>query len=275
MINQRSMLCWRRGAQLGEAPAGLGERVVEMLIANEACYSTALILAGEPKWAKRHARRLRRDARALGIGEVDESEVLEALAELSHAAFAAGGSKRDGVVRVVASRTNACAPELVALSIEATEEPSQWRASQAPFAHDTEGRVWTGAKGSNFPLYTRAREWMAEKGLEEVLLVDAEDCVVEGCRSNIFVVAADGELVAPNLSRGAVAGLAQELVHEGIPEVVIRDMKSSELPDAREIIAVNSLCCAKPIVQLDGKPMGSGTPGPWHQRLLDLLSSEP
>lgn len=70
---------------------------------------------------------------------------------------------------------------------------------------------------------------MGEKSLEEVLLVDAEGCVVEGCRSNLFVVDAAGELVAPNLSRGAVAGLAQELVHEGIPEVVVRDMKSRVL----------------------------------------------
>lgn len=245
-----------------------------MLISNEACYSTALILAGAPTWAKRHARRLRRDALALGIGEVDEAEVQGALGELSDAAFNEGGAKRDGVVRVVAARTDAGELELIALSIEFSEEAAQWRAVLAPFAHDTEGRVWTGAKGSNFALYTRAREWMAEQGTEEVLLVDGEDCVVEGCRSNIFVVDRDGELVAPNLSRGAVAGLAQELVHEGIPEVVVRDMKSTELAEAREIIAVNSLWRARPIVQLDGKPTGTGTPGPWNDRIRELLASE-
>ena len=89
------------------------------------------------------------------------------------------------------------------------------------------------------------------------------------------MVDAGGALVAPNLSRGAVAGLAQELVHERIPEVVVRDMKSSELAEAREIIAVNSLCRASLIVQLDGKPVGSGAPGPWQQRIFELLSREP
>ena len=269
------MLCWRSGDHLCEAPADLGERVFKLLIANEACYSTALILAGAPTWAKRHARRLKRDALALGLGDVDECEVLQALEELSHAAFSEGGSKRDGVVRIMASRGDAGALELVALSLEATEEPSRWRAVLAPFAHDTEGRVWTGAKGSNFQLYQRARDLMAEKGMQEGLLVDGEDCVVEGCRSNIFVVDANGALVAPNSSRGAVAGLAQELVHEHCPEVVGRDMKSAELAEAREIIAVNSLCRASSIVALDGRPVGSGAPGPWQQRILELLSSEP
>jgi len=73
----------------------------------------------------------------------------------------------------------------------------------------------------------------------------------------------------------AVAGLAQELVHEQCNEVVVRDMKSAELAEAREIIAVNSLCRASPVVQLDGKPVGSGAPGPWQQRILDFLTSEP
>ena len=90
MIHPNPLLCWRSGSHLGELPANLGDRVFEMLIAGEACYSTALVLAGAPTWAKRHARRLKRDAAALGIGEVDEVEVLQALGELSHAVFAEG-----------------------------------------------------------------------------------------------------------------------------------------------------------------------------------------
>ena len=217
MTIQTSTLSWHSGTGLGDAPAGLGERALEWLIAGEACYSAARIHASKPKWAQRHARRLKRDARALGLGEVAEEDVLLALSELGAAAFSKRGMDGNGIVRIVAFRGAEGQLELYALPEEFTPEPDEWRAVLAPFAHDMEGRVWTGAKGSNLPLYNRARALMAERGMQEVLLVDGDDCVVEGCRSNIFVVDAGGALVAPNLSRGAVAGLAQEIVHEHIP----------------------------------------------------------
>jgi D-alanine transaminase len=113
---------------------------------------------------------------------------------------------------------------------------------------------------------------MGEAEVEEVVLVDDAGYVIEGCRSNLFVVDRDGALVAPNISRGAVAGLAQELVHERIPDVVIRDMSVDELDDAQEIIAVNAVRQAAPIVRLNHEPIGTGEPGAWQRRLSQELA---
>jgi len=106
-----------------------------------------------------------------------------------------------------------------------------------------------------------------------VVLVDGAGYVIEGCRSNLFVVDRKGALVAPNISRGAVAGLAQEIVHELIPSVVMRDLSVDELDDARELVAVNAVRQAVSVVRLDQKPIGTGQPGEWQQRLSRALAS--
>lgn len=260
--------CWLRGAVVAPCPEGLAERVTAVLDAGRACYSTALFRRGAVVWADRHARRLARDAAAVGLGEVDRAEVERALAELGTAAFGDG----EGIVRVAALDDGGPTPELVAECRDLGSDPPVWTAKVADFAHTPSG-PWTGAKGANHALYARARGQMAALGLDEVLLADAEGFLVEGCRSNLFVVDAAGELVAPNLSRGAVAGLAQEIVHEK-EKVVVRDFSLRELPSAREVVAVNAVRHACAVVRIDERPVGDEREGPWCRRLREGLAAE-
>jgi branched-subunit amino acid aminotransferase/4-amino-4-deoxychorismate lyase len=263
-------IAWLNGKILSPVPAHLEAVVARVLPADQGCYTTALFRMGLPVWRDRHARRLKRDAQALGLGKVDEPRVHAALEELGSAAFA-GDS---GIVRVTAYLGERGNLNLLGEARDLSGVPDLLRAVTSPDPLDTEGRVWTGAKGSNFAFYVRVREIMSERGCEEVILYDREGFVIEGCVANLFVVDGRGDLIAPNLSRGAVAGLAQEMVHECVPEVVVRDMPLSELADVREIIAVNSVRHAMPIVQLDQKPVGTGQPGEWFRRLYDILSSQ-
>jgi branched-subunit amino acid aminotransferase/4-amino-4-deoxychorismate lyase len=263
-------LAWLNGKILNPIPADLHGLAARVLRADRGCYTTALIRSGEPVWRERHAARIERDALAIGLGAVDKSRVRAALEELGSAVFA-GGS---GIVRVTAYSGEPGVVNLLAEARDLSGDPDLWHAVLSPRAFDSEGRAWTGAKGSNFAFYDCVREIMTDHGCEEVLLYDRDGFVIEGCRSNLFVVDAHGALVAPNISRGAVAGLARELVHELVNEVVVRDMPVAELAEVREIIAVNSVRHAAPIVQLDGEPVGSGNPGRWFRRLYEILSNQ-
>ncbi|MBW2235736.1 MAG: aminodeoxychorismate lyase, partial [Deltaproteobacteria bacterium] len=54
------------------------------------CYTTARVRRGRVALAARHAARLARDARALGLGEPEPAEIGEVLARLAREAFGDG-----------------------------------------------------------------------------------------------------------------------------------------------------------------------------------------
>ena len=44
---------------------------------------------------------------------------------------------------------------------------------------------------------------------------------------------------------------------------------------AQELMSVNSVRGVVPIVELDGRPVADGQPGPWSRRLRNLFHPEP
>lgn len=89
-----------------------------------------------------------------------------------------------------------------------------------------------------------------DRDIVEGLLLDAEGHVIEGTRSNLFVVS-QGHLVTPDLSRCGVAGiqrgrvLAWALPHGLAPQV--RDVGLEEALHADELFVVNSVIGLWPI----------------------------
>ena len=88
------------------------------------------------------------------------------------------------------------------------------------------------------------------------------------------MVCGDGSLRTPPIERGAVAGIARAVLLDRVPELLERDADEDTLAQARELIALNGARGARPIVTLDGKPMGDGNPGPWSARLAQLYLAD-
>ena len=97
---------------------------------------------------------------------------------------------------------------------------------------------------------------------------------MEGARSNLLIVTANGELVTPDLKLGAVAGIGVQITRERVPELAPTTLDRSALERARELIAVNGVRIACPVVTVDGRPVGDGSPGPWAKRLQELLAAD-
>ncbi|MEE9608979.1 MAG: aminotransferase class IV [Myxococcota bacterium] len=233
------------------------------------CYTTARICGGRPRFAKRHAQRLGRDAAALGLGEVDERAATRALEALGAAAFA----NRDGVVRLQASRDGDGRLHLVGVPREIGDEPAAWAAIVADFPHAGPG-PYAGRKVTNHLLFALAADAARDAGVQEALLFDGEGRLVEGARSNLFVVSSSGRLSTPPLERGGVAGIAREVVLERVGEAESRDISRAELRSARELVAVNAVRGARPVTRLDGEPVGTAQPGPWAARLAQALAED-
>ncbi|MCZ6465428.1 MAG: aminotransferase class IV [Proteobacteria bacterium] len=233
------------------------------------CYTTARVVAGRPRWPERHARRLRRDARTLGLGEVDEQGVQRALQEIAEAIFPDG----DGVVRLEVSCDGDGRLHLVGVPRTLGEEPDLWTAVVSTVRHPGP-MPWGGAKVTSHLYAATGRREADDAGADEALLFDRADLLVEGTRSNLLFVAGDGRPRAASLSRGGVAGLGLEVLRERLPELGDGDLGRHDLFDVSELIALNSIRGAHALVRVDGHEIGSGCAGPWARRIADLLSAD-
>ncbi len=100
-------------------------------------------------------------------------------------------------------------------------------------------------------------------GCDEAILI-RNGHVTEGSTSNVFI-AANGELLTPPLGPEILGGITRDLIIElahqhGMPlreTVVARD----QLQQAQEIWISSSTRGVRPVVALDGQPVGDGRPG--------------
>ena len=229
------------------------------------CYTTARIDDGRARWSSRHCERLRRDARTLGLGELDPSLAARAFGELGRAAFGGG----EGVVRVQAGRA-AGRLQLVGIPRWVGEEPGSWTAATSPLPHP--GRsAFCNVKLSGNPNVAWVRRFARERAVDEVLMCDADGYLIEGTRTNLFVVTSAGELCVPDLARGGVRGVARDVILESGAAAKVRNLSLSDVRTGRELIAVNAIRGARPVLALAGRPVGEGRPGPWATQLDELL----
>ena len=109
-----------------------------------------------------------------------------------------------------------------------------------------------------------------ERGGETVILVDAEDNVVEGPGFNVFAVK-NNEISTPD--RGVLEGITRKTVIElaaerGIP-LEARPVPADELRRAEEVFLSSTAGGIIPVTTVDGKTVGSGEPGPLTRSLRD------
>jgi branched-subunit amino acid aminotransferase/4-amino-4-deoxychorismate lyase len=239
------------------------------LASGRGCYTSALWSGGRARFAKRHARRLVENAARLALGRLEESACLEAMHALGDALFGEGA----GVLRVQASRDGHRALHLLASARSFDEPRPFWRAISAPFPHPGP-MPWGGAKVTGHLPFALAREAARSAGADDALLFDTGGRLVEGARTNVFVVLHDGTPATPPLSRGAVAGIAREILCERVPELIERDLSLGDLARARELVLSNAVRGAVSIVSLDGHRMGSGMPGPAVAHFRAVLDAE-
>jgi len=97
--------------------------------------------------------------------------------------------------------------------------------------------------------------------------------MTEGAASNIFVVK-NGKLLAPPKDNLMLPGITYDVILEiaaanGIP-CEVRKVMSAEVFNADELLLTSSTKEVLAITHLDGKPVGTGKPGPMFARLYKL-----
>lgn len=103
------------------------------------------------------------------------------------------------------------------------------------------------------------------EGAQEALFVDRDGCVVEGATSNLFSLSR-GVLTTPPLSSGLLPGITRDVIielakKEGLT-VSEAPVHLNELLAVEEALLTGSLKEVMPLVTVDGRTIGTGSPGP-------------
>lgn len=122
-----------------------------------------------------------------------------------------------------------------------------------------------GIKSLGYLYHMLAMLRAKEQGAHEALFVASDGSVVEGATSNIFCVA-NGVLTTPPEDAGLLPGITREVVvelarKEGL-DVREAPLPLEELLASDEAFLTGSVKEVMPLIAIDERPIGSGSPGP-------------
>ena len=119
-----------------------------------------------------------------------------------------------------------------------------------------------------------AKQKAREAGAVEAWFVDDLGFVTEGASSNAWIVDADGRLRTRDTNANILRGITRNSLFEVAARegmtVDERPFTPAEAVAAREAFITGAGTLVLPVIAVDGKPVGNGTPGPVAKRLRRL-----
>lgn len=118
-----------------------------------------------------------------------------------------------------------------------------------------------------------AKEAAAKAGCGEAWMIQ-DGFVTEGGSSTAFIVNKDGNIITRPLSNAILPGVTRKavlaLAHERDLMIEERPFTIEEAYDAAEAFVTSASSFVMPVVEIDGKRIGGGQPGPMARRLREL-----
>ncbi|MCB8839131.1 D-amino-acid transaminase [Aurantimonas sp. VKM B-3413] len=115
------------------------------------------------------------------------------------------------------------------------------------------------------------------RGADDAWLVE-DGVVTEGTSNNAHIVNAEGTLVTRDLSHAILHGITRaamlRLAEENDIPVELRSFSLEEAQAAREAFITSASAFVTPVVEIDGRPVGDGTPGPITRKLRQIYIAE-
>jgi len=111
-----------------------------------------------------------------------------------------------------------------------------------------------------------AKQIAREQGAREAWFVDAKGFVTEGSSSNAWIVTKDRKLVTRPADQAILRGISRTVLLDVIKAQGLgleeRPFTLGEAAAAEEAFVTSASQTVLPVVRIDGKPVGSGKPGP-------------
>ena len=231
------------------------------LMYGDGVFRTLLVKQGKPLHWSQHYNKLQHDCIAIGIPCPSMQSLADELAQLAF-------SCADGVAKIIITRGPSGRGYAPALNPQASRILSFSPKPEYPEAYAKQGirmhlcnlRLGHQPRLAGIKHLNRlenvlaAAEWN-EPDVAEGLMLDEDDLIIEGTRSNLFLVR-DGKLYTPDLSRCGVAGLQRDRVisyaEKNKIDIIINNLTMDDLRAADEVFIVNSVIGLWPVREMIG-----------------------
>ena len=231
-------------------------------------FRTLPVKRGRPQCWEIHYRKLEHDCAALAVACPPLQVLVHELEQLAR-------ESADFVAKIIVTRGSGvrgyappqpASPTRIVMSAPLPEYPAEFTRSGIK-VHLCATRLsfqprLAGVKHLNRLENVIARAEWNDPALHEGLLLDAEDHVIGGTMSNLFLVE-NGALVTPELSRCGVAGVTRERIMKAAAKqgmaCRVEAITQARLLDAPEAMLVNSVIGAWQIGVCAGKSWAAGT----------------
>jgi branched-chain amino acid aminotransferase len=248
----------------------------------EGVYETLRTYHKVPFLYERHARRLRQSAALMAL-PVPQSDA-EILAAMRDTTVAHAGLD-EAYIRVLLTRgvgeltynPAACpVPSIVIIVKPFPEPPARTftngiRVSLVGVRRNHPQALNPMIKSNNLLNNALAMQEALRHGADEALMQNQAGELVECSQSNFFIVR-DGHLLTPPLAAGLLPGITREFILEMADELAIPAREArltpADLTSADEAFITGTTREVTPVVAVDDRPIGSGTPGEVSRRLL-------
>jgi branched-chain amino acid aminotransferase len=231
-------------------------------------FETLAVRSGRPVDLPEHLARLARSAGALSIALPAAGALEEGVG-----AVAARVPSGHGWLKVVAFRGSSWAA--FGGSSPPEEEGAPCRALVLPWRRDRRDPL-AGIKSTSYAGFIRGLEFAEARGADEGLFTNDRGHLTEGCTSNLFAIRGRA-LFTPAVSDGILEGITRAKVlqaarglglsvHEG-------KLRLPRLLGADEAFVSSSTRGVRPLVAVDGRPIGTGGAGRWTEALATATAA--
>ena len=124
---------------------------------------------------------------------------------------------------------------------------------------------------SRLHYYLADREARRRYPGSRALMLDHQGCVIEATSANVVLYRGDVGLLLPPAEKtlpGISLAVLLELAEELEVDYAQRDLKTADAAEAHEVLLTSTALCIVPVVAINGRPIGSGHPGPMFARFM-------
>jgi branched-subunit amino acid aminotransferase/4-amino-4-deoxychorismate lyase len=243
----------------GEPVFGAGD---EALLRGRAAFESARVYRGRPFRLAEHVARLGASAASLELPAPDVDECVR----LATLVVEAGGAP-DAGLRLYWTGTTLVAT-LAAIPADLEERRARGiRLVSLELGVEPAPPGWLlpGVKSTSYAVNMAAEAEARRRGADDAVFLATGGVVLEAPISNVWWRRGD-VLFTPALSVGVLAGVTRAAVLELAPDAGYRveqgTFRIGELAAADEAFTSSSIRELLPAVELDGRPIGDGAPGP-------------
>jgi D-alanine transaminase len=239
----------------------------------DSVYEVTAVYGGQPIDMARHLDRLERSLKELKFGALPDRKELEQV----HRKLIADNNISEGFVYTQVSRgayggRDFIAPDKPRLTAFLFAEPKALL--DVPAARNgirvisvpdiRWGRCDIKATGLLAPVLAKTEA--KARGVDDAWFVGSDGLVTEAGSANAWIVTRQGDVVTRALSSAILPGITRHALFDALSQqgrkIVERSFTLEEAQNAVEAFNTSAVALVAPVVELDGKTIGAGKPGP-------------